>query len=73
MENFICFGEKFFDEFEIVVYCLRDIEVLVEFNEILMVLMRGGVLMIICGIKDKCFGLVIVDSDELEKVKEVIE
>ncbi len=74
MENLIRFGEKFFDELEIAVYCSREVSANVELNEISMASTRsGGALTIIRGIKDKRLGLAIVDSDEQEKVKEAIE
>ncbi|WP_048147247.1 TldD/PmbA family protein [Pyrococcus abyssi] len=73
MEELIKYGEKFFDELEIVVRRSRGIEVNVELNEISMGATRIEKVTIIRGIKDKRVGIAIIDTDSKEEVKKAIE
>ncbi|MFA4639570.1 TldD/PmbA family protein [Pyrococcus kukulkanii] len=73
MEELIKYGEKFFDELEIVVQRGRDVSVDVELNEISMASTRTNVVTIIRGIKDKRIGIAIIDTADKEEVKKAIE
>ncbi|AEC51066.1 hypothetical protein PNA2_0149 [Pyrococcus sp. NA2] len=73
MEELIRYGEKFFDELEIVVYRSRDVSLNVELNEISLGSTRRSVMTIVRGIKDKRMGISIVDSDAKEDIRRAIE
>ncbi|AFK23022.1 TldD/PmbA family protein [Pyrococcus sp. ST04] len=73
MEELIKYGEKFFDELEIVTYKAKDVSVDIELNEISMAATRTDVITIIRGIKDKRIGISIVDTIDKEEVKKAIE
>ncbi|HII60542.1 TldD/PmbA family protein [Pyrococcus horikoshii] len=73
MEELIKYGERFFDELEIVTYRAREIGLEVELNEISMGTTRMSTITIVRGIKDNRIGISIVDNDSKEDVKKAIE
>ncbi|AAL81698.1 TldD/PmbA family protein [Pyrococcus furiosus DSM 3638] len=73
MEELIRYGEKFFDELEIVTRVGKDFSVDIQLNEVFGGGVREDILTIIRGIKDKRIGIVLLDTIDKEEIKKGIE